>query len=251
MKKLICGAMVLALVVPAMAVPPNLFISLGIRETGSTAAIGDNGGSSGGIEWVDLDNQQLVLDGTWQTFSFDLANLPLTPFAGGTANGILDGSAGTIEHIRIKSGGNTNIIRLWIDDVADTIDPVGPPPPVTTTFGTFEGFALDSEVMFQEPEFSGSTAGFVAPVPLTYSRTVFDQAFSGSASQKVEWRFENGNLTNWVRLTTFGTGGLLQPNPTIRFDQSSVVSFKMLGIPEPGTLSLLGLSAVVALRRRR
>jgi len=43
-----------------------LQISLGIRETGSDPnsfpGIGANGGSSGGIEWVNLDGQTLVAD---------------------------------------------------------------------------------------------------------------------------------------------------------------------------------------------
>jgi hypothetical protein len=55
--------------------------------------------------------------------------------------------------------------------------------------------------------------------------------------------------TRWVRLTSFNT--LNVPNPIVRFDQSSVVSFWMKGVPEPSTLVLLGLSGLSPRRGRR
>ncbi|MBK9120506.1 MAG: hypothetical protein IPM18_13045 [Phycisphaerales bacterium] len=65
----------------AVADIPSLQISLAIRETGTAAGIGENGGTAGGIEFVNLDGQTLYLDGTWQQFSWHLPTATLTAFA--------------------------------------------------------------------------------------------------------------------------------------------------------------------------
>lgn len=241
---------IVAIVIGAtlMSASAQLKISLGIRETGSTAAIGENGGSGGSIEWVDIDNQELTLDGTWQRFVFDLDALPLTPFTG---DGVLDGAAGTIEHIRIAAS-NTAVgpYQIFIDDLVNTVDgttdtPIG---------GGFEGFALGDEVLFQEPGFSGSTSGKI--VAGATSGVSDAMAFSGTQSYEVNFEFVDGSGfdpnsslgTNWVRLTTFAAANL--PNPTIAFDRDSVVSFWAKGIPEPSTAVLVALAGVALIRRR-
>lgn len=204
---------------------PQVAISIGVRETeagggAGFTAIGDNGGSTGGIEWINLDGQMLTLDGTWQKFTFDLANDPVTAFAGSTANGILDGTYGTLEHIRILNvQGVTDPISVWIDDVADTITPMGGSP-TTTTFGDFEGYNQGDEVMFQEPSFSGSTS---SNLQTGDGDGIDNFVASRSASYLERFQFVDNATTRWVRLTTFNTPN--QPNPQIRFDQGSVITF--------------------------
>ncbi|MCB9882912.1 MAG: hypothetical protein H6834_14090 [Planctomycetes bacterium] len=221
----------------------QLAISLGIRETeagGVTTynGIGGNGGSLGGIEWVDKDTQMLPLDGQWHLFTFDIANGPLTGFAGGTANSILDGTWGTIEHVRIlNAGGTTEPITVWIDDVTNTITPMGGTP-TPTNFGDFEGYTDGEEVMFQEPSFSGSTASSLVAGS---TAGVDNYVASRTASYRADFQFIDGTTTRWLRWTTFNTGTL--GNPTIRFDDASVVTFWMragtcqpnLGSAGPGT----------------
>jgi hypothetical protein len=244
------STVLIALVVVAspallMAQPIELQVSLGTRETGAGGSqvgfIGDNGGASGSIEWVDLDNQVLVLDDTWQQFTFDMDALPLSGFTG---DGILDGDYGTIEHIRFKAtSAAANPITLWIDDLVDRVG--GPVPPATDVPITgWEGFADGDEVAFQEPPFSGSTGALIDSGTAGVDNTV---AYSGSASYKVEWSWVAGADTNWLRLTTFNA--LNVPNPVIRYDQNSIVSFWVKGVPEPTSLMLLGLGALL-LRRR-
>lgn len=203
-------------------------ISLGIRETGAGGGtftnIGDNGGSLGGIEWVDLDNQQLVLDGTWQQFTFDLSTATLTAFAGSTANAVLDGDYGTIEHIRIRNAnGITEPIQIWIDDIENTITPLGGSP-TAVSVEDFEGYVAGTEVVFQEPGFSGSTAANILPGGTS---GIDNMVASRTPSQRIEFQFVDNTATRWVRLTTFNSTN--KPNPLIRFDQSSVVSFWMRG----------------------
>lgn len=248
MKRMMAIAAAAALAGSALA--QTLSISIGVRETGTSGAIGSNGGSSGGIEWVNKDGLTLNLNNTWQLFTFDLANDPITGFAGSTANGVLEGSTGTLEHIRIKSEGFDGPIELWIDDVTNTITPPGGGP-TDFVFGTFEGYADGTEVMFQEPRFSGSTAGFLTnPLPNTAGVTN-SVAHSGQGSDYINFQFINNSTTNWLRLTTFNATN--QPNPLIQFDQQSKVSFWMRGnaVPEPASMAVLGMGALALLRRRR
>jgi hypothetical protein len=202
----------------------QLQVSIAVRETGfaggAFSQIGGDGGSAGGIEWINKDGQVLVLDGTWQKFTFNLTTDPVAGFAGTSANGILEGAYGTLEHIRIvNAGGRTEAMSLFVDDVSNTTTMGG-----TTTFGTFEGFAQGTEVMFQEPTFSGSTS---ANIVAGGTSGVDNLVASRSASCRVNFQFVDGTATRWLRLTTFNATN--QRNPLIRFDDGAVVEFWMRG----------------------
>jgi len=246
-------ASMIAGVIGTPALADNLQVSIGLRETMINVPggipIGGNGGTAGGIEWVNLDAQTLILNNTWQQFSFHLPTSTFTPFAGISANGILDGQGGVLEHIRLLNiDGATDPITLWIDTVRVVFDPAGPTPPESVVFGSFEGFADDTEVMFIEPSFSGSTSAFLAPTP-DFAGVDNTVAHDGSASYRTEFQFINSTPTNWLRLTTFNAQNT--PNPAIMFDSDCTVSFWMKGVPEPSSLALLGLCAFSRPRRRR
>ncbi len=202
----------------------TLQVSIGVRETGAGGgapftAIGADGGATGGIEWINRDNQTIILDGVWRQYTFTFASDPVLGFAGATANGTLDGTYGTLEHIRILNNtGITAPITLWIDDITHT-DTNG-----STTFGSFEGYGSGTEVMFQEPNFSGSTSANI----LTGSTGGVDNMVaSRTASDRFSFQFIDGTATRWVRLTTFNS--LNQRNPQIRFDNGSTLTFWMRG----------------------
>ncbi|MEZ5163111.1 MAG: PEP-CTERM sorting domain-containing protein [Fimbriimonadaceae bacterium] len=237
--------LVFALLAVAAISSADLSISIGIRETGATGAYGTNGGSSGGIEWVNLDGQTLVTDGTWQTFTFNFQSDALTAFAGATANGAYDGTTGTLEHIRIlNSGGHTEAMTLWIDDITTTTAN-GP-----TVWGDFEAFGAGTEAVFQEASFSGSTSGNVlAGATSAVDDTV---AATGLNSSRQDFQFVDGSTSRWIRLTTFNTPN--QPNPIIDFADGSSLSFKMRSadpVPEPATMTILGLGALAMAARKR
>ncbi len=178
----------------------GLQLSLGVRETaaggGADVGIGGNAGSAGGIEFVDLDAKTILFDGLWHAYTWNRSTATYTAFAGTTANSVLDGNYGSIEHLRFRN--NTGIsgpFTIWIDYVVNTVNS-GP-----VVIQSFEGFADGTEVIFQEPSFSGSTSGNIAPG--SSSGVDNSQGFDGTASYKVNWSFVDGG-DRWVRLTTFG-----------------------------------------------
>src|SRR5262245_45422872 len=57
-------------------------VSIGVRETGTSAAIGADGGTSGSIEWVNLDGQSIIADGLWHQYTWNFGTDPITAFAG-------------------------------------------------------------------------------------------------------------------------------------------------------------------------
>jgi hypothetical protein len=84
----------------------------------------------------------------------------------------------------------------------------------------FEGATVGTEVLFQEPRFSGSTSGKLELTPNTSAVTdVFPAglATSGSLVYQVNFSFANVADPLWVRLTTFNTPNL--PNPVVSFAQ--------------------------------
>ena len=125
---------------PAIALAADSWsISIGVRETGTSAAIGDDGGSTGGIEWVNLDGQSIIADGLWHQYTWNFGTDPVTNFSGG--NGVLSSATmkGTLENIRIlNSGGNVGgAINLRVDNIVNT---VGGTPMTVAGFETSEGF---------------------------------------------------------------------------------------------------------------
>ena len=205
-------------------------ISIGLRETGAGGGaaftnVGDDGGFAGGIEWINLDGQTLTLDGTWQQFTFDLAMDPVTLFAGATANGMLEGGYGTIEHIRIlNNNGVTEPITIFVDDVVNEYDDTNGRR-IVATVEDFEGYGHGDEVMFQEPGFSGSTAGNInAGATGGVNNFVASRPIGAMQS---DFQFVDNSPTRWLRLTTFNA--INRPNPQVRFDGNATITFWMRG----------------------
>jgi hypothetical protein len=199
-------------------------VSIAVRETQwvPPVVVGGNGGTTNGIEWINLDGLTLTADGSWQQFTFNFGTDPVTAFAGATANGVLDGTTGTIEHIRLRNiGGVTDVVSLQIDDIVNTVSGT----PITVSgFETTDAnpATLGTEHIFQEPRFSGSTQAFLANLP--NATLVTDQQFhTGAQSNQADFAFNTSNPASWLRLTTFNTPN--QPNPAIDYSAGNSLSF--------------------------
>jgi hypothetical protein len=228
----------------------SLKLSIAIRENNTAGPIfGDNGGSGGGIEWVNRDGQTLTADGTWQLFTFTPAADTLLAFAGTTADSMLEPGHefAVLEHMRILNDtGITSPVRMWIDDVTNTVAS-GP------VVQDFEAATLGTEVMFQEPGFSGSTSANLLPGSTTLVSN--SMANSGSQSLQADFQFVDNTPTRWIRLTSFGTPN--QPNPRVRIIEpgapAPTISFyaKAVVIPEPTSMVLILMAAAITGFRRR
>jgi hypothetical protein len=261
------GAVALGLAVAATAVagPPQIDIYPSVREVGINDVIGGNGGTSGsvGLEFIDRGLNKLILDGTWQQFTWDLSNASqITGWANG--NGTLDGDGGILDALIIEAAG-PQPVQIWMDDWETTLDPAGLPAPSTTVLQDWEGFLTNDEVAFQEPGFSGSTD---ANLNLNVNYAGVDNTVSngGSGSYQmvtdIDFNVASGGLFGYgIRFTTFEAGGTpIDPNQQLGwagaggtvYDSATMsIWLRGLPVPEPTSMALLGLGGLAVLRRRR
>lgn len=102
-----------------------LKVGVGVRETSTTAAYGQDGGTVGTLDWAGVTNvvsgnpipNRLVPATNWTTLSF---NLPFEPQAAFTGDGkiVQTGAKGVLEEIILQGAGGTGAYTVWIDDLA-------------------------------------------------------------------------------------------------------------------------------------
>ncbi|QYK53110.1 MAG: hypothetical protein KF824_12745 [Fimbriimonadaceae bacterium] len=107
-------------------------LALGLREVGGVGAIGANGGTSGGIEWVansgliggSLPGGQDLLPGVWQTVEVNLAAIPKGVLAPGqvsnfaSGNSMLNSPGGyTLEHLAFTGVDRHYSLQIFIDRI--------------------------------------------------------------------------------------------------------------------------------------
>ena len=100
-----------------------LKVGVNVRETNPTSAIGDNGGTSGTIEYVGVPSKngtspnpsRTVGAGGWTTLKF---NLPQEPAVGFTGNGILESSTGkaVMEALALVAAGGMGVYHVYLDN---------------------------------------------------------------------------------------------------------------------------------------
>ena len=100
----------------------SLKVGLGVRETGTSAEIGANGGTTGAIEWVGVpakngtspNPSRVVNANTWTTLEFDLPTEAVTNFSGG--NSVLATDKGVLEHLALVGNGGTGAYTVYVDN---------------------------------------------------------------------------------------------------------------------------------------
>lgn len=132
----------------------SVYLALGVREIAlETAETGDNGGTTGPIEWVGADDSTTDSEGNitpigklvtsssnWQEVEFDLEKDSVIAFSS-DANGILEGSFGVLEHLAftivpddIPSSG---VFDIYIDKMEQVDD--------VLTAGSSQGILLSRD----------------------------------------------------------------------------------------------------------
>ncbi|MBK9128660.1 MAG: dockerin type I repeat-containing protein [Phycisphaerales bacterium] len=198
-----------------------VLLTLGVRETGDAGPLGSLGGTTGPIEWIGAattsggapQGKPISPSNNWQTVTFDPAADPILSFLNG--NGVIDGTRGTLEHLAIASNSGSPLrssgtYRVFIDNVVN----VGAGPGGTDfVLSDFESFDDNTEVLFQEPTFSGTTNANLLAAP---SDSGVSSAY-GNPGKSIElvWFFRDSGSGRWVRLTTFAAGQMQLGNPVI------------------------------------
>ncbi|MDB6027102.1 MAG: hypothetical protein JWM68_3325, partial [Verrucomicrobiales bacterium] len=99
----------------------SLKVGLGLRETGTSANIGANGGTTGAIEYAGCSSQigttpiptRTVAANTWTTLTF---NLPTEPMQTLTGDSILAAAKGTLEHLILNANGGSGAYTVYVDN---------------------------------------------------------------------------------------------------------------------------------------
>jgi hypothetical protein len=116
-------------------------LALGVRETGTSAAIGGDGGTTGPIEWVGASAViggapvpvRLIPGGVWTHVVFDVDGEQTAAFTG---NGTIDKGAahkGVLEHLAIVPADGSGDYKVFVDNFAVT--PVPEPAAYAAIFG--------------------------------------------------------------------------------------------------------------------
>lgn len=110
----------------------------------------------------------------------------------------------------------------------------------------FEGFANGTEVLFNDPRFSGTTSIHLEQSPNVAGVTDDIPGFSGTASHVAQWEWIDTSPQRWTRLTTFNVSNV--PNPTIALDRPIRVRIRVdsgrfrlaVGVRETASAAALG-----------
>ena len=96
-------------------------VALGIRETGTTAQNGADGGTTGAVEYVGCSSKvgstpiptRTVNANTWTTLEFDLPNEPVQTLTG---DGILASGQQVLEHLVLYGAGGSGAYTMYVDN---------------------------------------------------------------------------------------------------------------------------------------
>ncbi len=99
----------------------TLKVALGIRETGTTAQNGADGGTTGAVEYVGCSSKvgstpiptRTVNANTWTTLEFDLPNEPVQTLTG---NSILSPGQQVLEHLILYGAGGSGAYTIYLDN---------------------------------------------------------------------------------------------------------------------------------------
>ena len=171
----------------------SMKVGLGVRETGTTAAIGDNGGTTGGIEWLGAikvgtspNPSRVVNANTWTTLEFVLPTEYCTNFSGGDS--VLASGKGVLEHLALVPNGGMGAYTVYLDNFEVVTTPA---LPGTVSINVGSTFTLTVTGSDPDPG-SGLQFGLDADAPAGTSIDINTGAFT--------WTPAAGGTTNTITI---------------------------------------------------
>jgi len=133
-------------------------VGLGVRETGTAAAIGADGGTTGTLEWVGVTNvvsgspfpNKVVTASNWTTLTFNFTTEQIRAFTG---NGVLSTGRGVLEHLALVPNGGMGAYTVYVDNFTQVYT-YAVTNPITMNTGavlTLNASATDSDGYVGEP----------------------------------------------------------------------------------------------------
>jgi hypothetical protein len=184
----------------------SVAVALGVRETGTTAAIGANGGITGPIEWLGATKNgstpvpnRTVNANTWTTLEFNLPAEVCSSFVSG--DGILATGFGVLEQLVIVPNGGMGAYTIHLDNF-EVVKTPALPGTVTMTANstmTFTASSTDADTPAQT-----LTYGLDAGNPAGSSINSASGAFTWTPSA-------TGTFNITARVTDNGPGNLSDP----------------------------------------
>ena len=122
----------------------SLKVGLGVRETGTTADYGANGGTTGPIEFVGVTNvvsnspfpTRVVPANSWSTLEF---NFPTEPVRAFTGDGVLATGKGVLESVALVPNGGLGAYTIHVDNL-EIVTTTTLPGTITTADGSTVSF---------------------------------------------------------------------------------------------------------------
>ncbi|MDB6025961.1 MAG: putative esterase [Verrucomicrobiales bacterium] len=102
----------------------SLKVGAGLRETGTSANVGDNGGSTGALEWAGVPSvtgsapnpSRIINASNWTTVEFNFPAEAISAFPG-SGNGVLAAGKGVLDHLALVPNGGMGVYNVYVDNI--------------------------------------------------------------------------------------------------------------------------------------
>ena len=182
----------------------------------------------------------VLIPGTnWQTVTFTRGdvNNPTDPSViwNGSTGPTLEGNFGGLDGLAIACQGDTGPLEIYLDDLSNGTNGVVQDweSPDAGTLG----------YQFNQPSYSGSTAGNIMAAP-NQSIVTTATSSSGAKSCLVKFQYNSEATNKWLRLVTAAAGGAQNP----QLDLNEPISIKVLLLP-PGVSPVSSAPGSIAITR--
>ncbi len=102
----------------------SLKVGAGVRETGTSATVGQNGGTTGALEWAGVPSlngsspnpSRVINASNWTTVEFNFPAEAISAFPG-SGNGVLATGKGVLDHLALVPNGGMGVYNVYVDNI--------------------------------------------------------------------------------------------------------------------------------------